>query len=557
MLITNVPTKKELIEARARFRHLEFMKYCWGRKRPFHIGLHTIKICKEIDRAFERFRDGISTFLMVLVCFRQGKSEIVSRFLPPHFLGEFPDSEVILTSHSQRMANKFSRFGRNILKTEKFKKLYPKIELSSEAKALEEWGIENKQGVAQFFGITSGIAGVGGNLIIVDDYFGTRESAESEVMREKVWDCFTDNVWTRRNHPNIFLICCTPWHIDDLVGRIKKKMVTERKYPKFKVITFPAKHKDYPSGYLFPEMYPESWYEEMEVVLQKYGSASLMYCDPQVKSGNMLRTDKVKYYEDDDEIPEGIKFTRGWDLASSKKQRTKQDPDWTVGVKLGVQWIPSLIRGQKIPILYIDDVVRGQWEATQRNKVIRDTTINDGFLRCGIEAFAAYKDAFTQLRDVLKGIRHVESIRLSGDKVSKASPLEPIFEAGNVYLRKADWNFPFLKVVNQFPGGAKDDDVDALDVAFSMHQSGGIQIYTGSMYEEMVNHRDELKETVLDRLIKKQTIGCNLEEYTSSIREVMRKQLNSAKGDYRKFVRNEIVRLDRALRYTELVVESV
>src|SRR5574340_492236 len=81
-------------KAKAQLSHLEFMRYCWGRALPFKIGLHTWYTCKEIDKAINNYRNGMSTFLIILMHFRSGKSEITTRFLPAHFLGEFPDKEV-------------------------------------------------------------------------------------------------------------------------------------------------------------------------------------------------------------------------------------------------------------------------------------------------------------------------------------------------------------------------------------------------------------------------------------------------------------------------------
>lgn len=534
----------------ARYRHLAFMEYCWQRQRAFKQGVHTVAICNEIDQAFKNFRNGISTFLIVLVCFRQGKSEIVSRFLPAHFLGEFPDSEVILTSHNSKLATKFSRFSRSVVRSKKFQELYPHVKISKDKSGVEEWGIEGTQGLAQFFGINSGSAGTGGGLIVVDDYFGNREDAESEKMREKVFESFTDNIFTRRADPCIFLFTVTPWHVDDVVGRIKKKMEEDKDYPQFKIIKFPAKSDKYESGYLFPEMYTPQWYEDMEKVLGSYGTASLMQCDPQLKAGNMIRVDKIKFYEDDTELPDNLLWSRGWDLASTVKQTQKQDPDYTFGVKIGTQWIKSTIPGHDIPIIYIDDAVFGQWEATQRKKIIIATTIADGYIKCGVEAYGPYKDAYVEARDTLKGIRNVIKMQLPGDKIAKASVLVPAFEAGNVYMRRAPWNDMLIKHIREFPGGAHEDGVDALVVSFELNKSSGIYIYTEADYHESISKRDELTRIIEARLPAREQIGCTLDEYMDFVRELLEEKYeNEENEDNKRYILSEIGRLDRALDY--------
>jgi predicted phage terminase large subunit-like protein len=274
----------------------------------------------------------------------------------------------------------------------------------------------------------------------------------------------------------------TPWHVDDPVGRLKKKMLEDPKFPQFEIVNFPAEGKEYASGWLFPERFPQAWYETQKQVLGQYGYNSLMQCDPQVRSGNLIRIDKVHIVGDDGQCscgqqhdwPKSLLLKRAWDLASSKKETNKSDPDFTSGPRGGMVELPSAILGITIPVLYVDDWVRGQWEATRRQNVIRDVALADGSIEVGIEAFAAYKDAYTELDELLRGIRVVTPMRMPGDKKAKASPLIPVFEAGNVYFKRAPWNSEVLKTLADFDGGAHDDDVDALAVLFEMLHSQGL-----------------------------------------------------------------------------------
>jgi len=477
------------------------MKYTWQKNsEPLVLGIHTTETCRIIDDAFDKYRQGISSFHIILIVYRHGKSDISSRYLPAHFLGEFPDDEVIVVSHNASKAFEFSKFGRKLVKSQEYRRLYPHINLSMDQHNVEEWGIEGYTGKAQYFGIGGGSAGKGGNLIVIDDYFGNRADAESELMREKVWEAFTNDIMTRRAPKCIVILVVTPWHCDDPVQRINKKMKESKDFPRFKTTIFPAFSPSYKTklgnkfdseelkneiggmGILFPERFSKEWYITQRATLGRYGSAGLMYCNPKPRLGNMFRIDKVKYY---DELPEGIVLVRGWDIASSKKERTKNDPDYTVGAQIGVILEPTAIPGITVSHLYIEDIVRGQWEASKRKKIMTDTSIADGFIRVGIEAYAGYKDAYTELRDVLHGIRHVEKMQLPGDKVAKASVLEPIFEAGNVYIKKdAMWSQELLDEFSDFPGGKHDDQVDAVTVAYYMAQKSGMGLYTAEMYNE-------------------------------------------------------------------------
>ena len=460
--------KKELKIRKARKSHLAFMQYCWQRNDPFFVGYHTNEICKVIDEAFKNFRNGISTHLCIKVPFRHGKSDIVSRFLPPHFLGEFPECETITAAYSAGLVRKFSRFSRNLFRSEQFRDLYPEIELSGEVANVDEWGLSNGIGLAQWMGIGGSITGAGGHLIVIDDFFKGREQAESEVIREKVWESITNDILTRAAPVHIIIILATPWHIDDPFARIQQEMQNNSKFPKYKEIKFPAISDNYESGFLFPERFTQDWYDGQKAQLGNYGAASLLQCDPSVRSGNFLKTDRVQFV---DECPDDIEYVRAWDLASSEKQLAKDDPDWTIGVRAGIKYKQE--HGFPVPILYIDDVIRVQQEAPARDKKIIEAARKEN-CRVGVEAFGGYKDAYNIVKDVLNGVRHVQKLQLMADKMSKASPLEAIFEAGNIYIKKAWWNEPFLNTLAQFPSGKHDDDVDALALAYHMLKGGGV-----------------------------------------------------------------------------------
>jgi predicted phage terminase large subunit-like protein len=458
----------------------------WQRTRtPLLVGPHTRAICERLDRAIEDYRNGESTFLMVQVPFRHGKSDLVSRYLPPRFMGLFPDDDVIVAAYAASLVCTFARFGRMIVRDPKYRNVFPGMSLSRETQSVNEWGLEGHLGKSYWVGLGGSITGKGGSLILIDDFFKSREEAESEVIREKVWDSIRHDILTRRAPVAIVIILATPWHPDDPFGRIRKEMAASPDFPRFEEHRFPAwtesEIEEDENGrpkriFLFPERFSELWYRSQEATLGTYGTASLLQCDPVPKLGNLFRVDKVQIVEPE-EMPTDIVYTRGWDLASSEKQRVKDNPDYTVGVKLGIKW--HLLAGttEKVPVLYISDVVRGRWQAPQRDKIIKSTALADGAITVGVEAFGAYKDAYVNISQALTGLRMVKKLQLAGDKVSKWSPLEPIFEAGNVYMARAAWNQAFLDELRAVPGAAHDDQADALSVAYHSHDPYTVHVW--------------------------------------------------------------------------------
>lgn len=452
-------------------KHEYFMKYCWQRKEEFLVGYHTAAICDRIDKAIIDYRSGKSTFLMIKVPFRHGKSDMMSRYLPPHFLGEFPDTEVIVAGYSSSLTADFSKFSRKLVQDDKFKLLYPKIRLSKDEQSVDVWGIDKHLGKVHWVGLGGSITGKGGNLILIDDFFKGREEAESELMRDKVWSSFSDDIMTRRAPVCIVIVLATPWHTDDLFGRINNMMEEDPMFPRFDEMKFPARGEQYKkingTEWLFPQRFDNEWYLSQYSTLSQYASSGLLDCDPVIKHGNLFNIEGIKTYT---EAPEGIMWTRGWDLASSEKQKIKDDPDFTASIKLGVMWQanPS---GEPMPVIYIDDSTKDRMEALKRNdKIVRISKSDLASVQIGIESYGPYKDAFKTLETILWGIRSVIKVQRPGDKVTRAEVLEPIFRAGNVYMRLAPWNTTLIKDLGEFPGGAHDDSVDALVTAFALHK---------------------------------------------------------------------------------------
>ncbi len=494
-------TLKNLQQETARRSHLEFMQYMWDFTTiDFLTGFHIEKICDLIDTAMDDYAEGKSSFYTIKVPFRHHKSQTVTRFLPPHFLGRFPESEIMVASYNQSLSDSFSIDARNYVMSEKYHELYPEVQLVS--KNIKSWKTETKncKGKTHWIGLGAGANGKGGQLIIVDDFLKGRSEAESETIRENTWQAFANDIMTRRPDPCIVIVLATPWHSDDIFGRISEKMKKDPNFPTFTDISFPAKAKDYtgegeyPGEYLFPEKFGKEWYLQQYATLGLYNASGLLDCNPSAREGSILKCVQGENWHYVNGKPDGFgSFARGWDLASTEAQLQKDDPDWTIGVKVACkvdrQTITSEL-GEKTVLqtvsIYIDDIVRIRAEARKRNMKMVQTAGGDG-AGCiqYVEAFAAYKDAYTTLKEILKGSIIVEPVRLQGDKISKITTfLEVPFEFGNVFVNS---NIPpevvheFMNCCQSFPSGKHDDDPDALAVVVSQLINGGGNIYEGAL----------------------------------------------------------------------------
>jgi phage terminase large subunit-like protein len=391
-------------------------------------------------------------------------SEIVSRKLPAHFLGLFPDCKVILCGHTTELTEGFSKTARNLINTPRYKGLFPDIRLDPGSSSGAHWKIKDREGECFSSGLLGSLSGQGYHLGLLDDYCRNRADAESPTMREKMWAAFTNDFMTRGAEVSITIVLATPWHVDDIIGRIKQNQKIDPEFPKFNFLKFPALSDRYPSGVLFPERFSKKWYTQRRAVLGEYGFNSLMQLEPKKRGGNMLNTDCVVRHQDIAEYPKNLQWFRVWDLAHTAKERAKQDPDWTSGTLLAFQIQENMIH------LWIKDIARMRENAPQRDVKIRTIAKLDGpYVKIGVGGSVDAKDTIAMMRAILKSKRVVYSVPENKDKVVRATPLEPIFQAGSVHVPlDAPWLKDWLDEIESFPLGSHDDQVDNLSAGFAL-----------------------------------------------------------------------------------------
>ena len=259
-------------------------------------------------------------------------------------------------------------------------------------------------------------------------------------------------------------------------------MIKNPDFPQFKVLSFPARSRDYtgegeyPNEFLFEERYGKKWYLMKYATMGKYSAAALMDCQPRIKGGEVLNTENIEWIDTDDIRLVQIKsqWNRVWDLAHTSVQRNGDDPDYTVGTLLNYVMVP----GDPLVHLWIKDVVRCREGAVKRDSIIKRTANKDGrFVKQAVETSLDSKDAYHYLRKSMPDINWNKiSLNGKGDKLVRATPLEPIFEADkHVHVVRGSWNNAWLDEVDQFNGLGKqhDDQVDTMTSGYIIAMSSG------------------------------------------------------------------------------------
>jgi predicted phage terminase large subunit-like protein len=190
-----------------------------------------------------------------------------------------------------------------------------------------------------------------------------------------------------------------------------------------------------------------------------------------------------------DEVPANLDIVRYWDLAATEKTEFN-DPDWTVGVKLGRDdnggyWVLDVVRGRANP---------GDTERLLLNSAAHDgKRVRIGF---GKDPGQAGKSQALHLVRMLSGFT-VTPAPESGDKLTRFGPFSSQCRAGNVKILRGSWNEELFRVLEGFPDLAHDDEVDACSGALEMlnPQMKGRAIYevmrrlaAGETVEQIAGH---------------------------------------------------------------------
>lgn len=190
---------------------------------------HTVELCNALDLV----RTGVIRFLLVEAPPRHSKSLHVSQLFPAHIVGNNPDQSVIVGSYTGDLATKHGRETRNILMSDSYQKLF-KTRLAPDSTAKGSWNTQkwvepgdgtegywkNAKGAYNAAGVGGSITGKGADYGIIDDYLKDRKEAESQLVRDNLWDWFRSVFRTRLTPTGALVVMGTRWHLDDLIGRI-------------------------------------------------------------------------------------------------------------------------------------------------------------------------------------------------------------------------------------------------------------------------------------------------------------------------------------------------
>jgi predicted phage terminase large subunit-like protein len=299
---------------------------------------------------------------------------------------------------------------------------------------------------------------------IIDDPIKNRKEANSPTVRQSIWDWFASTFYTRQESNARKLVTLTPWHPDDLAGRLLQLAQDTPAADQWHVLRFPAIADetigDYdprePGEALWPGKYDADALAQIRATVGEFEWNALYQCRPRIPEGSVV---KREWFDVVDAVPSNAQWVRYWDKAG-----TDDAGAYSAGVLMG--------RDKDTGHYYIADVVRGQWSAGMRERMIKQTAQLDdaryGRVRIMVEqepGSGGKESAQATVRN-LAGF-NVRPDRPTGDKPSRFYPFAAQAEIGDVKLIKGAWVADWLFEVCAFPDSTYEDQVDATSGAFN------------------------------------------------------------------------------------------
>ncbi|WP_447384138.1 phage terminase large subunit [Stenotrophomonas forensis] len=439
---------------------------------PYVHGWHIDVLCQHL----EAITDGQITRLLINIPPGTMKSLVASVFWPAWEWGPrgLPSMRYLTTSYAEKFVKRDSRRMRDLVQSEWFSSLWPEIELNRSGEmSFANSKMGNREGMA-FASLTGGR----GDRVIIDDPHST-ETAESPAERATTTRIFRESVPTRLNNPatSAIVVIMQRLHEKDVSGQIldlglgyEHLMLPMEFEPERRCRTSigfeDPRTED--GELLFPERFPRAVVERDKKILGSYAVAGQQQQRPTPRDGGKFKREWFEVVEAAPAILAARKVRR-WDFAATdpKQQKTKGDPDYTVG----------LLLGEVGGVYYVLDIVRDRQSPAGVEKMLKNTALQDGRtikVRIPQDPGAAGKSNAAHQVKLLAGW-DVKAALESGSKEVRATPVEAQAEAGNIKLVNGPWVAAFLDEIAEFPNAKHDDQVDALSGAFA-------ELVTGSTY---------------------------------------------------------------------------
>lgn len=297
------------------------------------------------------------------------------------------------------------------------------------------------------------------NCIIIDDPHKDRAEAESEVVRNSVWEYYRSTLYSRLEGYGAVIIIMQRWHLDDLVGKVKEESQRLKEaggsYDEWEIINFPAiaEEDEFFRGQLirkkgeslWPSKFPLEVLDNIKQTSGIYNWYSQYAQDPIATEAQEFKEFYFRYFEEQDLSSKRLRYYTLVDPAIS--QKTSADNTVVLTIAKEVEG-PNIYRvredaGHFTPEQTLQLIFAHQ--ADYRSEVAIEVVQYQMALKYSvIEEQRKRQIYFT-----------VHEIKSSTNKESRIRGLLPLYSAGVIFHRKGD--IEFERELLSFPRGKRDD----------------------------------------------------------------------------------------------------
>ena len=444
----------------------------------FQVGWFNEIIAQELQQFYYDVMDGKQPRLLIQAPPRSGKSELFSRRFPAWAFGQNPDLQMIAASYSSDLSSRMNRDVQRIIDSEEYAGAFPNTTLNGKniqtvagqsLRNSEIFEIVGSKGAYRSAGVGGGITGMGADIAIMDDPVKDAKEANSQTVRDSVWDWYTSTFYTRLSPKSGILLGMTRWHEDDLAGRLLNEM--QNGGDQWRVVSFPAiaeqdeEHR-LEGEALHPERYDLTHLSKIRKAVGTQTWNALYQQRPSSKGGDII---KGKWFKRYSQLP---RFDRVI-LVADTAQKTKEHNDYSVIIVAGLSRDGGI---------YLINLIRGKWEAPELEAKVADTWAKYRHM----DVSCLYVEDKSSGTSLIQTIQRKQSIPVIGiqvdkDKYTRVLGVQGYIESGYVYIPEdAEWVADFVDECEKFTATDShkhDDQVDTLVMVINQLKSGNVTMW--------------------------------------------------------------------------------
>ena len=472
--------KREREARRAEQSLYEFVIQAWPSMEPgvpFVPSWHIKIICEHL----EAITSGEIRRLLINIPPRHSKSTIVSVAFPCWEWLRRPQEKYLCASYSGTLAMRDNVKARRLVTSPWYQERWGGLfKLSSDVNQKQRFE-NDKTGYRIATSVGGTATGEGGSRLILDDAISTQD-AQSDAVRNSTLE-WLDMAWsTRLNNPktDAMIEVAQRCHQSDPSGHRLKQGGWEHVCIPAEYDGIVRKNNVFVEGYdprdkvgqlICPDRFGKKELEDLKKQLGEYGTSGQLQQRPAPAGGGILKTKHFQLWPYDKELPVFDFVLQSLDAAYTAN--TTNDPSafgaygvFTHNGRRGAMLLDCWADHLTFPDLRSKLVE--EWHAVYGKSSSRKGKKPDAFL---IEAKASGLSMIQDLRQA--NIPAIPYNPGNADKVNRAHQVAPVLELDCLWIpesgkepgKPVTWARGFLKELEVFPNGERDDQVDQLTQA--------------------------------------------------------------------------------------------